>query len=92
MTIETTANRSHPNDEGTSIIDVSYPTKPMEVAWIGETELPDGSHNNTLDWPYLYVDQYIHTYSQLEIFGLSTPSQPKKVGEIRYNGQDSHLT
>ena len=90
LAIETTANKCHPGDEGTSIIDVSDPAKPMEVAWIGQDELPDGSHNNTLDWPYLYVDQYINTYSQLEIFDLTNPAQPKKVGAINYNGQDSH--
>jgi hypothetical protein len=90
LAIETTANKCHPNDEGTSIIDVSDPTKPMEVAWIGQDELPDGSHNNTLDWPYLYVDQYINTYSQLEIFDLTNPAKPVKVGGINYEGQDSH--
>jgi hypothetical protein len=90
LAIETTANKCHPGDEGTSIIDVSDPAHPMEVAWIGQDELPDGSHNNTLDWPYLYVDQYINTYSQLEIFDLSNPAQPKKVGGINYNGEDSH--
>jgi hypothetical protein len=90
LAVETTANKCHPNDEGTSILDVSDPSHPMEVAWIGQDELEDGSHNNTLDWPYLYVDQYIHTYSRLEIFDLTTPSQPKKVAELKYNGQDSH--
>ena len=90
LAIETTANKCHPNDEGTAILDISDPTSPREIAWIGEPELPDGSHNNTLDWPYLYVDQYIHTYSMLEIFDLSNPSQPRKTGEIRYGGQDSH--
>lgn len=90
LAIETTANKCHPNDEGTAILDVSDPTKPIEVAWIGQDELPDGSHNNTLDWPYLYVDQYINTYSQLEIFDLRDPTKPKKVGGISYQGQDSH--
>jgi hypothetical protein len=90
LAIETTANKCHPGDEGTSIIDVSDPAKPMEIAWIGQDELPDGSHNNTLDWPYLYVDQYINTYAQLEIFDLTDPSKPKKIGGIDYNGQDSH--
>ena len=90
LAIETTSNKCHPDDEGTAILDVSDPAKPMEVAWIGEEELPDGSHNNTLDWPYLYVDQYINTYSELEIFDLSTPSKPVKVGGLKYNGEDSH--
>jgi hypothetical protein len=90
LAIETTSNKCHPGDEGTSIIDVSDPTKPMEVGWIGQDVLVDGSHNNTLDWPRLYVDQYINTYSKLEIFDLSTPSRPKKIGGINYNGQDSH--
>ena len=90
LAIETTANKCHPGDEGTAILDVSDPTRPMEIAWIGQDELPDGSHNNTLDWPYLYVDQYIHTYSQLEIFDLTNPAKPVKVGGIDYQGQDSH--
>jgi hypothetical protein len=90
LAIETTANKCHPGDEGTSILDVSDRTKPKEVAWIGQDELEDGSHNNTLDWPYLYVDQYIHTYSRLEIFDLTNPSKPEKVAELPYNGQDSH--
>jgi hypothetical protein len=90
LAIETTANRCHPNDEGTAILDVSDPANPMEIAWIGQDELEDGSHNNTLDWPYLYVDQYIHTYSRLEIFDLSKPSAPAKVAELKYGGQDSH--
>jgi hypothetical protein len=89
MAIDTTANDCHPQDEGTSILDVSDPTKPVEIAWIDKKELPRGSHNNTLDWPYLYVDQYSTAYSQLEIFDLSTPSVPRKVGELNYNGEDS---
>ena len=90
LAIETTSNKCHAGDEGTAILDVSDPTRPMEIAWIGQNELEDGSHNNTLDWPYLYVNQYINTYSRLEIFDLTTPSQPKKVGELSYNGEDSH--
>ena len=90
LAVETTANECHPDDEGTSIIDVSDRANPREVAWIGEEELEDGSHNNTLDWPHLYVDQYTNTYSKLEIFDLSKPAAPRKIGEIDYGGQDSH--
>ena len=90
LAVETTANKCHPNDEGTSIIDVSDRANPREVAWIGQDKLVDGSHNNTLDWPHLYVDQYTNTYSKLEIFDLSNPSAPKKIGGIDYGGQDSH--
>ena len=89
MAIDTTNNECHPQDEGTSIIDVSDPTQPREIAWIDKRELPRGSHNNTLDWPYLYVDQYSTAYSQLEIFDLSTPSAPRKVGELSFGGEDS---
>jgi hypothetical protein len=89
MAIDTTANECHPNDEGTVILDVSDPAKPKEIAYIDKKELPRGSHNNTLDWPYLYVDQYSTAYSQLEIFDLSTPSVPRKVGEVGFNGEDS---
>jgi hypothetical protein len=91
LAVETTSNKCHPDDEGTAILDVSDRSAPREVAWIGEDQgLQDGSHNNTLDWPYLYVDQYINTYSKLEIFDLRDPSKPKKVGGIDYGGQSSH--
>ena len=90
LAVETTSNKCHPGDEGTSIIDISDRTSPVEVAWIGQDKLVDGSHNNTLDWPYLYVDQYTNTYSKLEIFDLRDPTKPKKVGGIDYGGQDSH--
>jgi hypothetical protein len=89
MAIETRSNGCHPQDEGTSIIDVSDPANPREVAFIDRQELPNGSHNNTLDWPYLYVNQYVTSYSQLEIFDLSTPSQPKRVGGLSFGGEDS---
>ena len=89
MAIDTTRNKCHPGDEGTSIIDVSDPANPREVAYIDRKELPEGSHNNTLDWPYLYVNQYDTAYSQLEIFDLSTPSAPKKVGGLNFGGEDS---
>jgi hypothetical protein len=90
LAVETTSNKCHPRDEGTAILDVSDPTHPIEIAWIGQDKLVDGSHNNTLDWPYLYVDQYTNTYSKLEIFDLRNPAKPKKVGGIDYGGQDSH--
>ena len=90
LAVETTANKCHPNDEGTAILDVSDRANPREVAWIGQDKLVDGSHNNTLDWPHLYVNQYTNTYSKLEIFDLSNPTSPKKIGGIDYGGQDSH--
>jgi hypothetical protein len=89
MAIDTTNNTCHPKDEGTSILDVSDPTHPFEVGWIGNKILTRGSHNDTLDWPYLYVDQYSTAYSKLEIFDLSTPSVPRKVGVVDYGGEDS---
>jgi hypothetical protein len=89
LAIETTSNKCHPGDEGTAILDVSDPANPIEISWIGQDILVDGSHNNTLDWPYLYVDQYINTYSKLEIFDLRNPAKPKKVGGIDYGGQSS---
>jgi hypothetical protein len=93
MAIETRSNGCHPQDEGTSILDVSDPANPREVAFINRQELPNGSHNNTLDWPYLYVNQYVTSYSQLEIFDVSkidpaTKAVPK-VGGLSFNGEDS---
>ena len=90
MAIETRSNECHPGNEGTVVLDISEPAHPREVAFIGRAELPYGSHNNTLDWPYLYVDQYVNEYSQLEIFSLRDPANPEKVGSIHYGGRDSH--
>jgi hypothetical protein len=89
MAIETRSNKCHPGDEGTVVLDVQDRANPVELAFIDKTKLSDGSHNNTLDWPYLYVDQYINTYSKLEIFDLRDPTKPTKVGGIDFGGQSS---
>ena len=81
MAIDTKSNDCHPNQEGSVVLDISDPAHPKELAFI---PIAVGSHNDTLDWPYLYVDNYPTSYHKLEIFDLSTPSAPKKVGQYDF--------
>jgi hypothetical protein len=88
----------HPSEEGAAIVDISDKSNPHEVAFISD-ENPDGSpsgvvedgaHNTTLDWPYLYIDQYQPTYDggKAEIFSLADPANPQLVGEIDFPVQN----
>ena len=69
------------------IIDVSDPGNPRELAFI-PIKNPDGSivgsHTHTLDWPYLYINQYQSTYHRVEVFSLADPAKPVKVGEADF--------
>ena len=58
-------------DEGSVVIDVSDKANPREVAFI-PIRSAGRSHNNTLDWPFLYVNKYATSYHKLEIFDLRT--------------------
>ena len=87
LAIDTKNNQCHAGKEGTVVLDLSDKAKPREVAFI---EIPVGSHNNTLDWPYLYVDNYPASYHKLEIFSLENPAAPRKLSELDYGAeQDS---
>jgi hypothetical protein len=70
MAIESTSNKCHPNNEGFVVIDISDKASPKEVAFIGQSVaeggVQDGAHNTTMDWPWLYVDQYQPTHGQQE--------------------------
>jgi hypothetical protein len=90
----------HPGEEGFAVIDTSDKSNPREIAFVSDENpdgsssgvVEDGSHNTTLDWPYLYIDQYQPTYDggKAEIFSLENPSNPVLVGEIDFppqNGQ-----
>ena len=85
MAIDTKNNGCHNGKEGSVVLDVSDKAKPREVAFI---PIEVGSHNDTLDWPYLYVDNYPTSYHRLEVFSLATPSAPKKIGELNF-GEDT---
>jgi hypothetical protein len=85
MAIDTTANACHAGKEGSVVIDIADPRNPKEIAFI---PIAVGAHNNTLDWPYLYVDNYPTSYHKLEVFSLESPAAPRKVGEHDY-GADS---
>jgi hypothetical protein len=95
-----TEKECHPGEEGAAIIDVSDKGNPREIAFISDRKpdgsssgvVEDGAHNTTLDWPNLYIDQYIATYDggKSEIFSLADPSKPVLIGEIDFppqNGQ-----
>lgn len=84
MAIDTKQNECHPGKEGSVVIDVSDKTKPREVAFI---PIAVGSHNNTLDWPLLYVDNYPTSYHKLEVFTLADPSNPRKLGELNFGDE-----
>jgi hypothetical protein len=81
MAIDTTGNDCHPGKEGSVVIDIADPAHPRELAFI---PIAVGSHNNTLDWPYLYVDNYPTSYHKLEVFSLADPAAPVKVSELDF--------
>ncbi|HEV2812002.1 MAG TPA: hypothetical protein VGW10_02020 [Solirubrobacteraceae bacterium] len=77
LAIESPSNECHPNNEGFVLIDISDKANPREVAFVGQTAeeggIEDGAHNTTMDWPYLYVDQYLATHGErgkIDIFDL----------------------
>ena len=82
----------HKNDEGFALIDISDKANPTEVAFVGqapnEGNLTEGAHNTTMDWPYLYVDQYLPhgTRGAVDIFDLrkliADPLDRKPIGIV----------
>ncbi len=86
LAIESTANECGPvvngepayaGNEGFIVIDISDKANPTEVAFIGqgpdEGGVEDGAHNTTMDWPYLFVDQYQPTHGdegKVDVFDL----------------------
>jgi len=86
----TSANKEcHAREEGAAIIDISNKSAPREIAFISDRkadgtpsgEVPEGAHNVTLDWPNLYIDQYLAT-PKTEVYTLANPSSPAKIGVI----------
>ena len=91
------ANKAcHPSEEGAQVIDVSNKNAPREVAFISDKtdgssgQVVDGAHNVTLDWPNLYIDNYTQTYPVTDVFSLSTPSRPRRVGQIDFISNPSN--
>ena len=69
---------------GTFIVDVSNPRKPKTVSFV---EVPQGSHNQTVhpSGNYLYnsnSDLITSVQPAIEVFDISNPSAPAKVGEL----------
>jgi hypothetical protein len=87
LAIEFRNNQCHPGEEGTVVVSLADPANPKEVAWL-PIRTPAGafigSHNNTLDWPVLYIDQYVASYNRIQRFDLSTPSAPRELPAIQY--------
>jgi len=88
----------HPSEEGAQVIDVSNKNAPREVAFISDEkadgspsgEIVDGAHNVTLDWPNLYIDNYTQTYPRTDVYSLTTPSKPRRVGQIDFISNPSN--
>ena len=64
MAIESRNNACHPGEEGSVVLSLADPENPVEVVVPADPQrgrhAASGSHNHTLDWPYLYIDQYVH--------------------------------
>ncbi len=81
MAIDTKDNECHPGQEGSVVLDVSDKAKPREIAFI---PIGVGAHNNTLDWPFLFIDNYPTSYHKLEVFTLADPAAPRKLGQLDF--------
>lgn len=92
MAIEFRNNQCHPGEEGTVVISLADPENPREVAWL-PIRTPAGafigSHNNTLDWPVLYIDQYVSSYNRIQRFDLTNPAAPRELPAIQYGPPQS---
>ena len=78
--LDSPENGCHPGEQGVAILDLRDRTAPREVDWI---PLARGAHTTTIDWPYLYANQYDPAYHRLEIHSIKG-GRVAKVGEIDY--------
>jgi hypothetical protein len=88
MAIETRNNACHPGEEGSVVISLEDPENPEEVAFLPVFDREgnyEGSHNHTIDWPYLYINQYVDEYNKIDIFDLSDPENPERLDPIEYD-------
>jgi hypothetical protein len=87
MAIETRNNACHPGLEGSVIVSLADPENPVEVSFVEVRNTAGtlvGSHNHTLDWPYLYIDQYVSSYNRIDIYDLTNPAAPVKLPGVQY--------
>jgi hypothetical protein len=94
LTTDNSNSKCHTGDQGSMVIDVSDPANPREVAFIpiaNDAGTKIGSHTHTLDWPYLYVNNYPTSYHKLEVFSLEDPAAPKKIGEMDFGAGENSI-
>ncbi|HWM11885.1 MAG TPA: hypothetical protein VNO82_21175 [Solirubrobacteraceae bacterium] len=87
MAIESRNNACHPGLEGSVIVSLADPENPVEVSFVevrNNAGTLVGSHNHTLDWPYLYIDQYVSSYNKIDIYDLTNPAAPVKLPGVQY--------
>ena len=87
MAIESRNNACHPGEEGSVVISLADPENPVEVSFVpvrNDAGTLVGSHNHTIDWPYLYIDQYVASYNKIDIYDLTNPSAPVKLPGVSY--------
>ena len=80
-------NACHPGEEGSVVLSLADPENPVEVSFLPIFDKAGtyvGSHNHTLDWPYLYIDQYVARYNRIDIFDLTDPANPVKLPGVQY--------
>lgn len=75
------------NDSGTVIFDVTDKKKPVYKGFVA---VPVGSHTQTLDFPYLYINNYDPEYRIIEIYDISDLANPKKLSQVEMNGTAAH--
>jgi hypothetical protein len=89
ITTDGSGSSCHNGSQGSMVVDVSDPANPKELSYI-EVRNPGsggtivGSHTHTLDWPYLYINQYQTSYHRVEVFSLVDPAKPVKIGELDF--------
>jgi hypothetical protein len=87
MAIESRNNACHPGEEGSVVISLADPENPVEVSFLpvrNNAGTLVGSHNHTIDWPYLYIDQYVASYNKIDIYDLTDPAAPEKLPGVQY--------
>ena len=76
-------------DGGVAIFDVSNKKAPTFKSFV---PVPVGAHTNTLDFPYLYINNYDPEYRIIEIYDISDLEKPKKVSQAEMDGTAAHDT
>ena len=94
LSIDGSNSTCHKGQEGTVVIDLADIANPREVAFIpivnGDGS-PIGTHTQTLDWPYLYINQFEASYHKAEVFSLEVPAEPRRVGVLDFGAGASGL-